>query len=341
MAANETKVTPTTELQLNSLIENAVSIGDSEELDRLMAVKIEEKEDEVAEEELPTEDPVDEDGTPVVAGDEATKEEAAPVVEDTAASTPESKGKQPKVDDTESLRNELHRLKSDAGRIPFMQSRMKELERELREVKLSRNVEAGTSSADPEKQVEVPADIKKRIDELREVDPSLATLLEDMTKALRSETQSTARHVVTTINDSEREVEEQRTVQEQYHQLLEEVPWAPQAFQSQEWKQWKDSLLPGQRAMAESTYAGDVKIALNEFARVMQARQGTATSVQQAPPVVVVDEEAEKVKKDRERKLATSTTSKSTAAKQGAPVLDEDAAFREFYEQIQKDNHLK
>ena len=92
--------------------------------------------------------------------------------------------------------------------------------------------------------------------------------------------------------------------------------------------------------MAESTYAGDVKIALNEFARVMQARQGTATSVQQVS-AVVVDEEAEKVKRDRERKLATGTTSKSPTAKTGTPVLDEDAAFREFYEQIQKDNHLK
>ena len=325
--------TPTTELELNSLIGEAINSGNTEELDRLMAVELPEAE-EVQEEAEPQTTENEEEGTSV-----EVKEEAAPDVKESAASTPEVVKTQENEADT--LRRELHRLKSDVGRVPFMQSRMKELERELREVKLSRNVEAGTSSADPEKQVEVPADIKKRIDELREVDPSLATLLEDMTKALRSETQSTARHVVTTINDSEREVEEQRTVQEQYHQLLEEVPWAPQAFQSQEWKQWKDSLLPGQRAMAESTYAGDVKVALNEFARVMQARQGSATSVQQAPPVVVVDEEAEKVKKDRERKLATSTTSKSTAAKQGAPVLDEDAAFREFYEQIQKDNHLK
>ena len=324
--------TPTTELELNSLIGEAINSGNTEELDRLMAVELPEAE-EVQEEAEPQTTENEKEGTSV-----EVKEEAAPDVKESAASTPEVVKTQESEADT--LRRELHRLKSDVGRVPFMQSRMKELERELREVKLSRNVEAGTSSADPEKQVEVPADIKKRIDELREVDPSLATLLEDMTKALRSETQSTARHVVTTINDSEREVEEQRTVQEQYHQLLEEVPWAPQAFQSQEWKQWKDSLLPGQRAMAESTYAGDVKIALNEFARVMQARQGSATSVQQVS-AVVVDEEAEKVKRDRERKLATGTTSKSPTAKTGTPVLDEDAAFREFYEQIQKDNHLK
>ena len=324
--------TPTTELELNSLIGEAINSGNTEELDRLMAVELPEAE-EVQEEAEPQTTENEEEGTSV-----EVKEEAAPDVKESAASTPEVVKTQESEADT--LRRELHRLKSDVGRVPFMQSRMKELERELREVKLSRNVEAGTSSADPDKQVEVPANIKQRIDELREVDPSLATLLEDMTKALRSETQSTARHVVTTINDSEREVEEQRTVQEQYHQLLEEVPWAPQAFQSQEWKQWKDSLLPGQRAMAESTYAGDVKIALNEFARVMQARQGSATSVQQVS-AVVVDEEAEKVKRDRERKLATGTTSKSPTAKTGTPVLDEDAAFREFYEQIQKDNHLK
>ena len=325
--------TPTTELELNSLIGEAINSGNTEELDRLMAVELPEAE-EVQEEAEPQTTENEEEGTSV-----EVKEEAAPDVKESAASTPEVVKTQESEADT--LRRELHRLKSDVGRVPFMQSRMKELERELREVKLSRNVEAGTSSADPEKQVEVPADIKKRIDELREVDPSLATLLEDMAKVLRSETQSTARHVVSSINESEREVEERRTVQEQYEQLLEEVPWAPQAFQSQEWKQWKDSLLPGQRAMAESTYAGDVKVALNEFARVMQARQGSATSVQQVPPAVVVDEEAEKVKRERERKLATGSTSKSPTAKQGSPVLDEDAAFREFYEQIQKDNHLK
>jgi len=321
--------TPTTELELNSLMGEAINSGNMEELDRLMAVELPEAEEVQEEAEPQTTEP--EEGTSV-----EVKEEAAPDVKESAASTPEVVKTQESEADT--LRRELHRLKSDAGRVPFMQSRMKELERELREVKLSRNV--GVDPADPEKQVEVPSNIKQRIEELREVDPSLATLLEDMAKALRSETQSTAKHVVTSINASEREVEEQRTVQEQYQQLLEEVPWAPQAFQSQEWKQWKDSLLPGQRAMAESTYAGDVKIALNEFARVMQARQGSATSVQQVS-AVVVNEEAEKVKKDRERKLATGTTSKSPTAKTGAPVLDEDAAFREFYEQIQKDNHLK
>ena len=322
--------TPTTELELNSLMGEAINSGNMEELDRLMAVELPEAEEVQEEAEPQTTEP--EEGTSV-----EVKEEAAPDVKESAASTPEVVKTQESEADT--LRRELHRLKSDVGRVPFMQSRMKELERELREVKLSRNV--GVDPADPSKTVEVPADIKKRIDELREVDPSLATLLEDMAKALRSETQSTARHVVSSINESEREVEERRTVQEQYEQLLEEVPWAPQAFQSQEWKQWKDSLLPGQRAMAESTYAGDVKVALNEFARVMQARQGSATSVQQVPPAVVVDEEAEKVKRERERKLATGSTSKSPTAKQGSPVLDEDAAFAEFYAQIQKENHLK
>lgn len=341
MATNETKVTPTTELQLNSLIENAVSIGDSEELDRLMAVKIEEKEDEVAEEELPTEDPVDEDGTPVVVGDEATKEEAAPVVEDTAASTPESKGKQPKVDDTESLRNELHRLKSDAGRIPFMQSRMKELERELREVKLSRKA-SEVSGADPEKakSVEVPQNLKKKIDDLREVDPALADLLEDLTKSLRSETQETATKVVSSITETEREFDEQRTIHEQYENLLAEVPWAPQAFQSQEWKEWKNQLTPGRRAMAESMYADDVKIALTAFVQDMQARQGNANSVQVPSQAPESNPEAERVKLERERKLASSGSSKTPTAK-ATQSLDPEAYFKDMYAQIQKDNHIQ
>lgn len=333
---SDNKHNPATESELNDMIMKAVQDNDHNEIDRLMAVEVEE---EVQNEELPEEEkPVEkEDGTSDA--EEVEKEEAAPDVKEPAASTPEPV--KAEENETELLRRELHKLKSDAGRVPHMQSRMKELERELREVKLSRSVGA-TDPTDPEKikAVEVPANLKKKIEDLRDVDPALADLLEDMTKALRSETQETAGRLVSTITETEREYDEQRVVEDQYTQLVSNVPWAPQAFKSQEWKQWKDSLTPGRRAMAESMYADDVKIALNAFAQDMQARQGNATSVTQVPTPTVVDEEAERIKQNRERKLSTSTSVKGATAKASAPPLDEEALFREAFERTQKENHL-
>lgn len=335
---SDNKHNPATESELNDMIMKAVQDNDHNEIDRLMTVELDEVE-EVQNEELPEEEKPEEkeDGTSDVV--EGIKEEAAPDVKEPAASTPEPVKQE--ENETESLKRELHKLKSDAGRVPHMQSRMKELERELREVKLSRSVGV-IDPTDPEKikAVEVPANLKKKIEDLRDVDPALADLLEDMTKALRSETQETAGRLVSTITETEREYDEQRVVEDQYTQLVSEVPWAPQAFKSQEWKQWKDNLTPGRRAMAESMYADDVKIALNAFAQDMQARQGNATSVTQVPTPHVVDEEAERIKQNRERKLSTSTAVKGTAAKSSTPPLDEEALFREAFERTQKENHL-
>ena len=334
---SDNKHNPATESELNDMIMKAVQENDHNEIDRLMTVEVEEVQNEELQEEE-EEKPVEkEDGTSDV--EEVEKEEAAPDVKEPAASTPEPV--KAEENETELLRRELHKLKSDAGRVPHMQSRMKELERELREVKLSRSVGV-IDPTDPEKikAVEVPANLKKKIEDLRDVDPALADLLEDMAKALRSETQETAGRLVSTITETEREYDEQRVIEDQYTQLVSEVPWAPQAFQSQEWKQWKDNLTPGRRAMAESMYADDVKVALTAFAQDMQARQGNATSVTQVPTPTVVDEEAERIKQNRERKLSTSTTVKGTTAKASTPPLDEEALFREAFERTQKENHL-
>ena len=338
---NEVTATPTTEEELNDMLQLAVSEGNTEEIDRLMAVDLPASEAAPVEpKELEEEETATEGGHSVESSGD--KEEAAPAPEANAASTPENVATN--TDEVDALKRELHKLRSDAGRIPFVQSRMKELERELREVKLSRKAEAANNAtADPEKikAVEVPSNLKKRIDDLREVDPSLADLLEDMTKSLRSETHETTARVISSFNETERDLEEQRTTQTQYEALVAEVPWAPQAFQSQEWKDWKNQLTPGRRAMAESMYADDVKIALSAFAQDMQARHGNAPSVNaaQAPQPTTPNPESERIKQERERKLANGSTSKAPVAK-ATQTLDPEAYFKDVYAQIQKDNPI-
>ena len=349
--SNTNKTTPSTEKELVTLLDDAVARGDHLEVDRLMAVTVDEPgkdegnvQDNSSVEQDGNSDQVQADVTQTGSTDEdgSNKEEAA--ITDSqgeAASTPEAKT--PK-DETEQLRQELHRLKSDAGRIPFLQSRMKELERELREAKLSRKVTGDTSSdgkSSNQKVVDVPDNLKGKIAELREVDPSLADLLEDMARSLRTETHETANRVVSSWTETERELEEQRVIQEESQKLTAEVPWAPEAFRSQEWQNWKETLTPGRRALAESMYADEVKIALSAFVADMQARQGSVNNAAQVTSTQsVVDESSEKIKQDRARKLGAGAAAPAPASKGAKQVLSEDALFQEYYEQIQKENHL-
>ena len=99
-------------------------------------------------------------------------------------------------------------------------------------------------------------------------------------------------------------------------------------------------MTPGRRAMAESMYADDVKIALTAFVQDMQARQGNANSVQVPSQATESNPEAERVKLERERKLASSVSSKTPTAK-ATQSLDPEAYFKDMYAQIQKDNHIQ
>lgn len=336
------KKQPNTETELNSLLEVAVNNGDLDEIDRLMATADlaleEEKEEEPKEPSAESERTEEEDSSVTKEQVEEPKEEAAG--DKPAASTPEPSKAKPE-DEAEALKRELHKLKSDVGRIPFMQSRVRELERELREVKLSRIAASPTGGEDdPEKikSVEVPGNLKKKIDSLREVDPSLADLLEDLTKSLRSETQDTATKVVTSITETDREQQEQQLVYEQYERLVTEVPWAQEAFKSREWEEWKGTLTPGRLAMATSMYADDVKIALAAFAQDMQAKYGEPPA-EPTTQAQEIKEEVELVNQNRARKLSASSSTKAPTPK-ATVTTDSDALFKELYEQIQKENHI-
>ena len=90
-----------------------------------------------------------------------------PTSKGSAASTPD---KTKTTDDTDAeiarLNKELHRLRSDAGRVPYMQRRLQEVERELRNSKLSHNV-ADDKNASPDQKVTLPEKVVKRIEALR------------------------------------------------------------------------------------------------------------------------------------------------------------------------------
>lgn len=345
-----TNTTPATHEELERAINTATYKQDFDEINRLMAVEIEEKEEEAPVETESTTEEVTEDkalDASNVASEqvEESKEEATDLT--AAASTPavaDNKEKEKPTPD-----QELNNLRSAAGRVPHLQRRLQELERELRDAKLSRKTEelrsaGSTEQVDASKAV-IPDNLKKRIEALKEIDPDLAETLQEMAQTLRHDSVATAASFAKEITDHDRQAQEEAFIQDQYSRLVTEVPYAPQIFQSPEWKQWKENLSPGLRNLAESSYADEVKRALGLFVSEMQARMGNQNGSAAAPnptaaTPVQPDQVATKVQASRDRKLNASPSTTAVAAKQGSVEVDEAALFRQMYADIQKKNHL-
>jgi hypothetical protein len=344
--------TKTTEVDDNKeflAIANAMAAGTSDDLDRLMAdedtdtsKENESKEDESAEENIPADDKTpdtetddesksEEDSTE----DESTDDpkEAAPPAASTAINS-----------EVEEMKRELHKLRSEVGRVPFLQRRLAEMERMDRAEKArtfddSTPGKGKTPTATELKDVVLDEETQQQIDDLKEIDPVIAKTLERIAKAAVFSSQQRVDHAVTSLTESEREAEEYQFIMEQKAQLLQAIPQADAVFASPEWKQWKDTLTPGRRAIAESGYAVEVEQAIRAFAADMQRLNGNAAPANtQVQPTQVTPENKEVIEA-RARKMKESAPVKSAAAK-AVSELDADAYFKEQYNKIRKDNHL-
>lgn len=311
----------------------AMASGNTAELDRLMASENTESEEvEETEEVAPPEAEIDPDQSSEDQGEESETEEvedASSVIEaaDTNAASPAPV-------EVEDLKKELHKYKSDAGRVPFMQRRLVELERELLAVKARTAVSATSNPADLST-VELDKETQDQIEELRSIDPILAKTLERVAKSAVASAASKVDNAVNTFTQHDQEIEDSRFFDEQKSALVQAVPQADAIFASPEWREWKQSLSPGRRAMAESAYAEEVTQAIYAFAGDMQQRYGNANAQQVTPPA----QEADAVTQARQRKVNTSAEVRTPSAKAAAP-FDEDKLFAEMYKTIGKENHL-
>lgn len=327
---------------------SAMASGNSEELNRLMDVKAT-PDPELNEVEPAVEQPaVTEEGE----GDGNKPAEAASTEEPAAAAKP-TEVEEPKVEseqkvspeaELEQLRQELHRLRSDAGRVPFVQRRNQELERELQALRAKAAAKEAPAKPDD---VELDDETKAMIAELRETDPVVAKAVERAAKLAIG----TATQKVTSAFDefasSTQEADNERYFAEQYSVLTSRIPQAPQIFASNEWKQWKDTLTPAKRAMAESAHADDVTTAIYAFAADMRALQGNGALQTQPAPVQVQTnqpdpaaiEAASKAEQARNRKVATAAEVSSSAAK-ATEEFDAASAFNEIYTRLGKENHI-
>lgn len=239
--------------------------------------------------------------------------------------------------ENERLLQEVHRYKSDAGRVPNLQRRLAELEKELRAkpTPAARNPEPQVSEATSK----LPPELQQKLDALREIDPDLATILE----AIRDNSQQGAiQYTEQQLRQMEEEREELQArafYDEQLQQLEQAVPDAMKIFSMPQWPEWKAGLTPGQRAMTESGYASDMVIAINAYKHYLQ--QTGQLQNPQAPVAQPTAEEleAKKVQEARARRQDTAVNSKGTPAKREEP-FDENKFFAEMYEKIGKETHI-
>lgn len=287
----------------------------------------------------------------VVAGGEPVVETPAtePVVEkkDDGTAVEPTPDPDPKVEpvvdpnaELEALRAQVHRLQSDAGRIPFTQRRIKELETELATYRAAKAAGgAGAGNAD----VELDAETRAVIEDLKATDPVMAKALETVAKKAVSTATNKVTDAFTEYGKTAQEADDERLFAEQWGILTAQIPQAPQIFASNEWKQWKQGLSPGRRAMAESILADEVATAVYAFAADMQRMSGQPAPVQQQPVQAVVnanDEAAQRAIQERNRKVASAAGVVQPAAKV-TDEFDEEKAYLEMYQNIAKANHIK
>lgn len=319
--------------------------GASTDLDNLMArEKVAEPEPkEVVPDELLEDKP---ESTPSETDDKTPVEEGAKPPETTPEAAAAASPAKTDADRLAEMERELHKARSDAGRVPYIQRRMQELERELRASKARPPVSATTATVDAS-QIEIPPALKKKYDTIRETDPDLADTLEEtfrMQTALVHTAQETA---VKTVTEEQQEREDAAFFYQEKAKLLQAVPQAEQIFALPAWKEWKASLTPGRRAIASSGYAEEMVQALYAFAADYQAATGqpliqqptTTAPVATTPAATAAVETAPEdnaVKAERERKLAQSAQT-STAAAKATEQFDADKYFKEMYDKLGKE----
>lgn len=306
---------PKSEEELASQILIAVSEGDSDEMDRLFAIQLEpaatdEEEDDSVEDS--TADKTDEASDEEDAGTEDDSEE------DTSeeASRTTTQDTSPAEERLIKLEKQLNDANAAVGRMSTLQSRLVQLERQLKKSK------SDSKQAEVD---EVENKLRERIAALKEVDPATAEILE----ALAAD-RKPAKAV-----ETEEDAGVDPAVLAEYEKVLAVHTDAGDVFQHPYWHMWKKNLTPAQRAWAESSNSAHVIEALNSFKGFMQGFGKT----EQAAPEAKTDDVVDATKTARDKKLQRSAESSDKPVKKGAK-FDPDTFFNESYEQIAKDSGI-
>lgn len=198
------------------------------------------------------------------------------------------------------------RVKSELGRVPYLQRELANNKRELEELK--------RKLQEPPKRVDTPAapapkqgKIAEKLAQLREVDPVLADIFEAMQDEVINPLREDLGNEINQVKSVFASKEEEALWVTEKNKLLERFPQADEIFKLPLYREWKDTLTPSQRALASSIYADDVSVALEQFARYASVHHPELVAQPEpAKPAATPTPSASAAKlvEDRNKKLA-------------------------------------
>lgn len=333
-----------TEAEAQTLF-NQVSKGikddDNEKLSSLMKAETPVKEEV---EEVPAEEEVVEETTAEDAKPEDTPTDDKPPSDKTeTAEEDKEEGKPTEAPEIAKLREELakvakenHALRSQAGRVPHLQKRVKDIDAKLAEL----DKKAATPSNHPS--TKINEKVLEKLKGIKETDPEIAdviaAVIAEATSGVTDDNIARERSIL----ETQRNLDYSQYQALEAERLLEMYPNAPEVFSSPTWKEWKASQSKGIQDLAGSDSADDVVFAFEKYAKDMiakypeLAKETTATDT--PADDTVKNEAAEKLEAERKRKKETAADVKSpnAAAKVKLPD-DPQALFDHYSKQIRKE----
>lgn len=322
--------------------EIAAASGDHSKLDQLLATTPDPEDDKpdvvppVEDDKVDVEDPTDPDKSDEEDKDPSHDDDPAkdsPKDEDTPDEDPKLKELREQL---KALEGENHKLRSQAGRVPHIQRKLKEYDRKLEELDKRASSPSGRPSS------AIQAKVLEKLKGIRETDSELADAIASAFAVANEEYDRTDldrdRETLKLLKDQE--LETYRA--EQLDLLVSWYPNASEVVNSPSWEEWKKEQSQGILALAHSDNASEVAHAFRLYSEDMQKKYPdlVAKQPEAKAPASPNNEEALKaaqIEEERKRRKETSVVKQSNSApgKVKGPD-DEEALFKKFYEEALK-----
>lgn len=229
------------------------------------------------------------------------------------------------------LGKENHALKSQAGRVPHVQRRLKELEERLEALNKPSPANHPSATIQPK--------VLEQLKGIRESDPELADAvakaIELATSGIAAETVARQRELL----ELQRNQELESYQAEQIGLLLEMVPNAKEVVASPQWSEWKNAQSADIVRLAESDDAQSVALAMRLYGDAMRVKYPQlAQPSQKTDSNKPSDEDAAKAAKIEQeriaRQAAAAKVNPSNVSPQGGLPDDPEALFKKYYADI-------
>lgn len=320
-------------------ISQSVHDGDAVKLDEIMgreAPNPDEEQEQIEQPEVvdppveddPQDDAQEEENTPL--DDESAEEADGNEVDDKDESDEVVKIRE----QLEQLKKENHNLKSQAGRMPHVQKRLREMDKKLEELTKAKD---SPSSQTPK---QLDPNVESALKKIRDDDPELADAIKNaIAEALNGvDKASTAREIESLkfLRAQEAATYEQNEID----RLLTMHPNAKEVFESKHWSDWMGKQSAGVKALAESNSADDVSTAFRLYAQDMQRLYPDLVKAEASPTDDEAAKKAALIEQNRIRQKSTAADKANPGGAQKKGPLDPQSLFDKYVKDIEKEMGL-